>query len=80
MANFTLTPGQDIITGTSGDDIFFANQGSLNSGDQLNGGGGFDIFDLSVNANTNFAAFQLNGIERFQTFVASGATANIDLS
>ncbi|MEO1144572.1 MAG: hypothetical protein AAFY26_03105, partial [Cyanobacteria bacterium J06638_22] len=81
MANFILTPGQDIITGTSGDDVFFANQGSLNSGDQLNGGGGFDIFDLSVAGGVNnFSAFQLNGIERFQTFVASGATANIDLS
>ncbi|MEO1020880.1 MAG: hypothetical protein AAFY56_24880, partial [Pseudomonadota bacterium] len=80
MANFILTPGQDIITGTPGDDVFFANGGSLNTGDQLNGGGGFDIFDFSGNASGTFAGFQLNGIERFEAFVASGATITFDMS
>ncbi|MEO1144582.1 MAG: hypothetical protein AAFY26_03155 [Cyanobacteria bacterium J06638_22] len=80
MANFILTAGQDIITGTSGDDIFFANGGSLNPGDQINGGAGFDIFDFSGNASGTFAGFQLNGIERFEAFVASGASITFDLS
>ncbi len=80
MANFVLTPGQDIITGSTGNDIFFANSTSLNSGDQINGGAGFDIFDFSASSSGSFGGFQLNGIERFQVFIASGTTSTFNMS
>jgi len=51
----SLTTGQDIFTGTAGDDTYsgivetIANGGTFNSGDSLNGGtGGTDILNLTI--------------------------------
>jgi hypothetical protein len=42
MANFTLTTGSDIITGTSTGDTVNGAEATLNSRDSLTGGAGTD--------------------------------------
>src|SRR5690606_18710039 len=51
-----LTAGQDTETGTGGDDIFSANQNTLGSDDNLDGGAGNDALELTLSGGGNYAA------------------------
>lgn len=46
---FVLGVNADRVTGTDGDDTFIAQIGTLNNGDVINGGGGFDTLKAQVN-------------------------------
>lgn len=55
-----LTTGQDILSGTSGDDTFnatiFDNQNTLQSGDRIDGGAGHDVLNADLGTSALFAA------------------------
>ncbi|QEI06553.1 DUF4214 domain-containing protein [Pigmentiphaga aceris] len=61
---FTLTTGADTFTGDSENDRFVVAAGTLNAGDALNGGGGYDV--LSVTASGQTLAGTLTSIEEIR--------------
>src|SRR5690554_1066066 len=63
-----LTTGQDIVTGTAGDDDIRATQDTLQNGDDLDGGAGSDQLSLAVAQGSGafFTAPNLSNIEKIQ--------------
>ncbi|MGO4706544.1 hypothetical protein AB4072_12315 [Microvirga sp. 2MCAF38] len=62
-STLTLTAGDDVLTGTAGDDIFTATEADLNLGDILTGGEGNDTLQLNGGGNFNLRDVTLNGIQ-----------------
>ena len=60
---YVLKVGQDLITGTPSDDLFLATNLSLETGDALNGAGGFDTLKLSASGD-NLSSPTLTSIEK----------------
>ena len=68
--NFSLTTGQDNLTGTNADDFFaayiFDNQNTAQSGDVINGGLGVDTLFADIGTSQNFAiTLGTNSVENF---------------
>lgn len=51
MAEFTLTDGMDDITGTGSSDLIFGDTGTLQTMDEIDGGGGQDVLNAQVSQN-----------------------------
>ncbi len=63
---FTL--GLDTFIGNANDEVFTAVNNTLNAGDSVDGGGGFDIVTHSVDVGggANYAGFIFNNVDVFQ--------------
>src|SRR5690606_3927951 len=61
---FVLTAGQDIVDGTAKADTFEATDSTLQNGDNLDGGEGYDTLKLAVTGDSFFAAPTLTSIDK----------------
>ncbi len=77
MANYILTSGNDILTGTADADVFdgYANGGRTGGSDRLNGGAGDDLFSLGIGYNGT-----INGGDGLDTVRLNGAGAPFDMA
>lgn len=81
-------PGQTYIledtpqttTGTQNDDIFVADDETLNPGDKINGGLGDDELKVSSDTAHNFAAFEMDNVETITSTADEGNAIVFDLS
>lgn len=84
MADITLKVGQEVISGTTGDDIFYGNEDNFDAGDILIGMGGFDQFSFFADGNyssaVTYGAFQLRNIERLEVTNDSNVQMIFDMS
>ena len=61
-----LTPGDDHLTGSGGNDIFYSHDYGLSDGDRLDGGGGNDTLQLVSNEGSNSAPyFNISALAQF---------------
>lgn len=82
-----FTAGVDIFNGTVASENFAAFNNNLNANDSVNGGGGIDTVQHSVDSTLpiiplvpNFAGFVFNDVDVFAVTNDSGRTVNYDLS
>ena len=90
-STYTLTTSVDLLSGGAGADTFYGSiiddlgtGTTLNPGDNINGGGGDDVLNLTISGNPTASTFlvQTSAVEvinvgNFDTDVATDATMNM---
>ncbi len=73
---FQLTVNNDVLTGTTGDDIFTAGIGTIQAADVVNGNGGVDVLNAEIAANVPAATFINLGTQNYT--IIGAATRTLD--
>jgi len=73
---YDLTPNTDNMTGTPYNDTFNATAGTLNNSDKLDGNGGYDKLNATINADVTPA--QIKNIQNIDLTFNSNATFGMD--
>lgn len=76
-SSFTLTGGNDTLSGSNAADTFTAPDGTLSSADQIDGSAGADT--LNVQGDSIIASGSLDQVSNIETIAFSNTTANIVL-
>ena len=80
MADFTMTPNPDTFVGTVADETVQGTALTLNAGDSLDGGAGYDVLQLFGSGNFDLSALaQFTGFEQVDLTNIAGGVSNLTL-
>ena len=76
-----LTPGQDNLYGTSGNDVFTSTQATLQLGDSVHGGAGHDTLSVAISgAGITLNGFATDSVETIEVKSLATSASTIDFS